>query len=118
MNELDNFNNATTRFDSFLLNMEKKTLFNGNKQFDILAKVALYALSLPHSNADAERSFSMLRKIQQDCRGNLSHKTTTSLMTITMNNDCEFFRYSTTAEILKKAKTSCTDYKQQTAVEL
>lgn len=79
----------------------------------LLAKVALCALSLPHSNADAERSFSKLQRIQQDWRGNLGQKTTTSLMSCKMNEDSECFNLQPTTELLKTAKTACSQYKSQ-----
>lgn len=113
MDELPKYDKETTRFDTFWLNMETVRLPNSQQRFGLLAKVALCALSLPHSNADAERSFSMLRKIQQDCRGNLGQKTTTSLMSCKMNEDAECFNLRPTVELLKSAKTACSQYKSE-----
>ena len=64
MYELPKYNKETTRFGTFWLNMEPVGLPNSQQHFGLLAKVGLSALSLPHSNADTERLFSMLRKIQ------------------------------------------------------
>lgn len=43
----------------------------GEPRFPNLAKLMAGLLSIPCSNADAERGFSMLRKIQTDQRSNL-----------------------------------------------
>ena len=113
MDDLPTYDKDETRFDTFWLSMEKATLRSGKHRFSLLAKVALAALSLPHSNADAERSFSILRKIQQDSRGNLHHQTTTSLLSCKMNQDAECYKFNPTDQLLRKAKTVCTDYKAE-----
>ena len=111
MTELPTYKTEETRFDTFWLSMEKATLPSKQRRFDQLAKVALCALSLPHSNADPERAFSMLRKIQQDSRGNLNHETTTSLMSCKMNEDAECHQFSPAMDLLKLAKSACSAYK-------
>ena len=52
-----------------------------------LARLAKILLVLPHSNADPERLFSMLGKIQTQSRSQLSSSTTCNLLTIKMNHD-------------------------------
>ena len=84
----------------------------GKKRFARLSTVAVAALSLPHSNADPERCFSMLRKIQTDQRGNLCQKTVNSLLSVKFNMDCECFNYNPEDDVLKKAKTACGDYQK------
>ena len=113
MDDLAKYDKEKTRFDTFWLAMEKVKLPSGKQRFSILAKVALCALSLPHSNADTERSFSMLRKIQQDSRGNLCQQTTTSLLSCKMNEDSECSTFQPSTQLLKKAKTACSDYKAE-----
>ena len=44
-------------------------------------------LTIPTSNADAERGFSILRKIHTDQRSNLSQSTIIALMSINFNAD-------------------------------
>ena len=63
------------------------TLPTGKLRFHRLSTVAIAALSLPHSNADPERCFSILRKIQTDQRGNLCQKTINSLLSVKFNMD-------------------------------
>ncbi|KAL5005198.1 hypothetical protein ScPMuIL_018654 [Solemya velum] len=74
--------------DAFWIQMEEVTLADRRKRFPLLSQLSLIALSLPHSNADTERSFSILEKIQTDMRENLSHKTVHSLMELDIAETC------------------------------
>ena len=113
MSELPKYDVSETRFDTFWLTMEKAQLPSKKLRFSLLSKVALAALTLPHSNADAERSFSLLRKIQQDSRGNLAHDTTTSLMSWRMNEDEECHNFKPSSSLLRMTKSACTAYKKE-----
>ena len=104
--ELPTFDEAT-RLDSFWFAMGDVKLPTGKLRFRSLSSVAIAALSLPHSNADPERCFSILRKIQTDQRGNLCEKTINSLLTLKFNMDLECFKYSPGTDVLRKAKTAC-----------
>ncbi len=65
-----------------------KTLL-GESRFPKLAKLMAGLLSIPCSNADSERGFSILRKIHTDQRSNLDQSTLISLMSIKYNcDDC------------------------------
>ncbi len=65
-----------------------KTLL-GEYRFPKLAKLMAGLLSIPCSNADSERGFSILRKIHTDQRSNLDLSTLISLMSIKYNcDDC------------------------------
>ncbi len=58
-------------------------------RFPLLYKLMIGLMTIPASNADAERGFSMLRKIHTDQRSNLSQSTITALMSIKLNcEDC------------------------------
>ena len=63
-----------------------KTLL-GESRFPNLAKLMAGLLSIPCSNADSERGFSILRKIHTDQRSNLDQSTLVSLMSIKFNSD-------------------------------
>lgn len=63
-----------------------KTL-TGEDRFPCLAKLMAGLLSIPCSNADSERGFSILRKIQTDQRSNLDQSTLVSLMSLKFNCD-------------------------------
>jgi hypothetical protein len=55
--------------------------------FGFLAQLAKTLLVLPHSNADPERLFSMVRKIETDQRKHLDVSTLCDLLSVKINND-------------------------------
>ena len=63
-----------------------KTLL-GEYRFPNLAKLMAGLLSIPCSNADSERGFSILRKLHTDQRHNLDQSTLISLMSVKFNSD-------------------------------
>ena len=108
--ELPEFVTEDTRLDTFWFGMGSMKLPTGKARFENLAALAIAVLCLPHSNADPERCFSILRKIQTDQRGNLGLHSVNSLMSVKFNMDIECFRYSPGQNVLLKAKSACTDY--------
>lgn len=65
-----------------------KTL-TGEPRFSRLYQLMAGLLSIPCSNADAERGFSVLRKVHTDQRASLNQSTIISLISLKMNNnDC------------------------------
>ncbi len=54
-------------------------------RFPCLVKLMTSLLTIPVSNADSERGFSMLRKIHTDQRPSLSQETLIALMTMQFN---------------------------------
>ena len=54
-------------------------------RFPLLVRLMTSFLTIPVSNADSERSFSILRKIHTDQRPNLSQETLIALMAIKFN---------------------------------
>ncbi|XP_060588036.1 uncharacterized protein LOC132743524 [Ruditapes philippinarum] len=109
--ELPNFSPDETRLDTYWLEMEGMLLLDGQKRFKNLPVVALAALSLPHSNADPERCFSMVRKIQTDHRDNLSNKTLNSLLCMKLNSDSECYNMDMNKEMISAVKKACMTYK-------
>ncbi len=61
-------------------------------------------LCIPSSNADAERGFSILRKIHTDERASLSHSTTVGLMSLKFNSVACCFDTDFSDELLTKCK--------------
>ena len=55
--------------------------------FRTLARLAKTFLVLPHSNADPERLFRMVRKIETDQRKHLDSSTLCDLLSVKINND-------------------------------
>ena len=75
------------RIGAFWCEVGKIKTLDGQPRFPSLAKLMAGLLSIPASNADSERGFSILRKIHTDQRPTLQQSTIISLMSIKFNND-------------------------------
>lgn len=103
----------SARFDTYWTEIKCITIVNTcTLRFNLLSHLALNILGLPHSNADPERCFSILRKIDTDSRGNLSHNTIMSLMNCNFNIECNCFEYTPSKSVLSKAKNACSSNMQ------
>ena len=73
-----------------------------------LARLAKVVLVLPHSNADPERLFSMVGKIETQSRSHLTPSTTCDLLTVKMNHDsaCYSSQDLITDKLLQEAKSA------------
>ncbi|KAL2091672.1 hypothetical protein ACEWY4_013935 [Coilia grayii] len=88
-----------------------KNRISGTLQFPRLVKIAQLVLSLPHSNADAEQTFSVVGLNKTDTRNRLSlDGTLSSIMTIKMNDTEPCYKYEPPAQIVKDAKSATTRY--------
>ena len=67
-------------------------------------------LSIPVSNADSERGFSMLRKIHTDQRSNLDQSTIVALMAMKFNCDACCCDMKVSPELLASSKKATTSY--------
>ena len=78
------------------------------KRFPQLAHLCKTLLVLPHSTADPERLFSMVRKIETDHRGSLLPSTVSSLLCVKLNTDQECYRSNElfTPKLLRSAKSA------------
>jgi hypothetical protein len=90
-----------------------KELFSIQPRYPNLSKLALACVVLPNSNADSERIFSMLKKIQTEHRSKLTNDTICSLICAKQNQNMECYEYCPDSEILKMAKTACIDYNNE-----
>ncbi len=79
-------------------------LFDGEPRLPLLARLMSGLMSIPASNADSERVFSMRRKVHTDQRPSLKQSTIISLMTIKFNSEecCHDSIFS--EELLTKCK--------------
>lgn len=84
----------------------------GEERFPTLKKTMKAVLSLPHSNADCERAFSVVRKIHTDCRKNMTTDTLTALLQCKMNTDtcCDL---KPSDKQLHLAKKAVSEYNQE-----
>lgn len=72
-----------------------------------LSKVAMLVLVIPHSNAQEERVFSMVRKNKTAFRPNLDPKgTLSSILTIKLAQPEPAHKFEPTKELLKEAKSA------------
>lgn len=88
---------------------------SGRFRYSNLCRLAFICLSLPHSNAETERCFSLVRKVQSDYRGQLNNQTLNSLLNVRINLKTECFRYEATKEVLEKAKKASVEYNKKCA---
>ena len=62
-------------------------------------------LSLPHSNADCERTFLMVRKVHTEARKSLHADTITAFLRCKINYDCHCYDFAVTPAMLRGTKT-------------
>ena len=87
--------------------LEKLMDVNGKSVFALLAKVAKLVLVLPHSTADEERIFSLVRKNKTAFRSNLSLDTTLpNILHCKVNcfSHTKCYEFSPSPHVLKNAK--------------
>lgn len=92
------------RAGTFWWEVGKLRTFDGKMRFEKLFKLMAGLLSIPVSNADSERGFSMLRKIHTDQRSNLEQSTIISLMSMKFNCDDCCCDIKLPRELLQKCK--------------
>ncbi len=77
---------------------------SGELRFPNLYRLMAGLLSIPCSNADAERVFSVLRKVHTDQRASLSHETIVHLFSIKFNDTSYCFDTELSEELITKCK--------------
>ena len=82
-------------------------------RFPLMKKLFSVLLCLAHSNAESERVFSQVRKINIEYRKRMGHETLTALLQVKMNCDDRFFQFSPTKDMLCAAKEATKAYNQQ-----
>ena len=88
---------------------------DGTHRFPRLKKIARLILTIPHSNAEEERIFSIIRKNKTCFRPNLDpNETLGSLVTVklAMNNE-PVSEFKLDKELLQSAKQATTKYNEQ-----
>ena len=82
----------------------------GERKYHHLSNLALHLLSVPASNADSERVFSLVRRIKTDFRASLLTETLSALIGCHLNKTfacCE--RRQLDTSLLSKAQTCTRD---------
>ena len=85
---------------------------DGTLRFSRLCQVAKLVMVIPHSNAEEERIFSMVRKNKTSFRPSLDPKgTLSSILTIKLASTGETSQcYEPSKEVLRKAKSATWEY--------
>lgn len=87
----------------------------GVLRFAYLGRVMAAVLSLPHSNADCERAFSMVRKVHTECRKSLNADTITAFLQCKINFDETCCNFEVTPAMLREAKHATVTYNKEHA---
>ena len=87
----------------------------GARRFPTLARVMAALLALPHSNADCERAFSMVRKVHTECRKSLGADTVTAYLQCKLNFDTDCCDFVVTPAMLREAKRATISYNEEHA---
>ena len=107
----DQVTRAETLFSNFVAEhnlpftvSDHKEPFTDKLSFRVLPKLAKACCVIPIINADPERIFSMLKKIQTDMRSELSNDTICCLISTKQNHDKACFEYNPSDNVLRAAK--------------
>ena len=90
--------------------MGKGKTSTGSHRSATLCAVVLPLLSLPNSNADSERGFSMVKKIDTDSRSDLGQDTICALFSCKLNTEDSCFKFQPSDELLKSVKSATWQY--------
>ena len=90
---------------------------NGNLRFPLMKKLITPLLSIPNSNAETERVFSCVRKINTCFRSQMNNDTLCKLLATKFNIDDECFRFKPSAELCKIAKKAVLSYRNEQEVK-
>ena len=87
------------------------------RRFGVLCSLAKILLVLPHSNADPEHLFSMVRKIETEQRRQLDISTVSDLLSVNINNDkpCYLNTHLINDDLLLKAKKATMESLKKTS---
>ena len=85
----------------------------GEPRFATLKRVMTPLLSLPHSNADCERAFSMVGKIHTEFRKSLNADTITAYLQCKLNFDANCHEFDVTPSMLRRAKNATVEYNKE-----
>ena len=92
-----------------------KEPFSDKNRFGTLCNLAKALLVLPISNADAERAFSILKKIHTESRSELTNETICAVMSVKINQPTNCIEFTPESELLASAKAAASVYNEQKA---
>ena len=84
---------------------------DGTLCFNRLCQIAKLVMVIPHSNAQEERLFSMIRKNKTSFRPSLDPKGTLwSILTVKLSGTGDAHSYEPSQKVLRKAKSATWEY--------
>ena len=96
--------------DAFWVAMATCTTAGGDHPFATLSAVMKVYLIMPHSNADSERVFSMVNKIDTEHRSELVQDTIAALLSVKVNCTADTHSYEPPATVLHMSKKATMNY--------
>ncbi|KAK2141929.1 hypothetical protein LSH36_1015g00014 [Paralvinella palmiformis] len=100
---------SDSRVDTLWAEMGRKKIFVGAVWFPLLTHVMTTPSVIAHSNADSERVFSMVRKIDTDSRSQLGNDTLRALLSCKINKDDTYYAFVSYKDLCKAAKDTRQD---------
>ena len=86
----------------------------GQHSFSLLTNIAKLVLTLPHSNADEEHVFSLIRQNKTDFRSFLSlDGIPASMLTVKMANEEPCYKFEPSPEVIKSSKKATWEYNKE-----
>ena len=108
---LPKFDREKSRVDEFWGTVSSMcSHVTGAKIYPLLGRVTQAVLTIPNSNADCERVFSMVKKIQTENRSELAGETVAALLSCKLNHDSKCFEFQPNSEMLTLAKNATMQY--------
>ena len=102
---------SDSRVDTFWAEMGRKKTFVGAVRFPLLTRVMTTLSVIAHSNnADSERVFSMVRKIDTDSRSQLGNDTLRALLSCKIDTDDPYYAFVPDKDLCKAAKVATWNY--------
>ncbi|KAL3254597.1 hypothetical protein MRX96_054130 [Rhipicephalus microplus] len=86
---------------------------DGRLRFSRIAEVMLGILSIPHSNAECERLFSLVRKTRTEFRSSMSDKTLGHVLLVKCDQAGHCYNQTYTEDFLRRAKSTTTTFVQK-----
>lgn len=101
---IDSITNSKKRIDAQWVEVGNLKNASGTFKFKKISQIMLSLLLIPHSNAECERIFSMVKKNRNEFRSSMSNRTLESLLILKTNDSKLCYEQSFNQEFLSKAK--------------
>ena len=76
----------------------------------LMSRIVRAVMTIPNSNSECERIFSIMKKIQTDTTSNLDNLTVCVLLTVKVSNTKQCHTLKPSKDILRTANKDCAGY--------